>query len=353
MDALNSQRMRKLSEHMKSGFEDYAATHGARMRIGSVTDSPEKNTALIRSCGTEFVRILDGQTDWQKELPTLREELPMLREDLFNLAEKGCSKLDIIQLSFACTRGRSLAVSDSLKSIGLADPSLQLLRELCKLVSEKIEALNAPEAHGPLFFFSRLLPELPDDEDRAEPIADLHRLPKLLSFFGNLLSNYPPKKELLTQLEPIQKDYELILLYYLLNHYGFGFPTISRLLMAMRWARFETSRKARWKVRYVRKLSPAPIKRRKGPNAGKTALRDPFGAAALQKRLHRFSKQHGNWEFLLTWSLLRYLSDEWSAQRASGETLLDLMPQILRTPINTSIPVVVSPTPLPVGKPAK
>ena len=54
---------------MKSGFEDYAATHGDRMRIGSVTDSPEKNTTLIRGYGIEFVRILDGQTKWTEELP--------------------------------------------------------------------------------------------------------------------------------------------------------------------------------------------------------------------------------------------------------------------------------------------
>jgi hypothetical protein len=64
MGKLSSQQVRKLSELMKSGFEEYAATHGDRMRIGSVTDSPEKNTGLIRSYGIEFVRILDGQTEW-------------------------------------------------------------------------------------------------------------------------------------------------------------------------------------------------------------------------------------------------------------------------------------------------
>jgi len=304
------------------------------MRIGSVTDSPEKNAALIRSYGIEFVRLLDGQTEWT-------EELPELREDLFVLIVKGCPKLDVIQLAFACTRGRSLAISDTLASIGLAGPSFDVLGQLCELVSDKIAALDNPV--GPFHFLSKLLPELPDDEDRARLVEKLRSLPELLRFYGRLLSLYPPKKKLHTQLEPIQKDYELILLYNVLSHYGLGFPTLSRLLMAMRRVRIRISPKAR----YVRRLSGARVNRGKRPEDGEPAVRDPFGAAALQRRLHRFSKEHKDWHLLLIWSLVRYLSDEWSMQRASGETLLDLMPEILGKPMNTTIPVVVSPVPLP------
>ena len=118
---------------MKSGFEDFALTYGNRDHVGAVTDSVEKNTSLIRKFGAEFVRMLDGKTGWQ-------EDLPELREDLFNLIQRG-HKLDVIDLSLACTRGRTPSISDTLKSIGLADPSLQVLAQLCKLVSEKISAL--------------------------------------------------------------------------------------------------------------------------------------------------------------------------------------------------------------------
>ena len=97
----------------------------------------------------------------------------------------------------------------------------------------------------------------------------------------------------------------------------------------------------------MRRLSGARVNRGKRPENGEPAVRDPFGAAALQRRLHRFSKEHKDWQLLLIWSLVRYLSDEWSMQRASGETLLDLVPEILRKPMNTTIPVVVSPAPLP------
>jgi hypothetical protein len=333
MVPLSSQQVRKLSELMKSGFEEYATTHGDRMRIGSVTDSPEKNSALIRSYGLEFVRILN-ETEWTE-----------LREDLSILIEKGCPKLDIIQLTFACTRGRSLAISDTLASVGLDGPSFDILAQLCELVSDKIAALDNPS--GPVHCLSQLLPELPDDEDRARLVEQLRSLPELLGFYGRLLSLYPPKKELHTQLEPIQKDYELILLYNLLEHYGFGFPTLSRLLMAMRWVRFRISPKAR----YVRRFGRVRVNNRgKRCEAGEKAVRDPFGVAALQRRLHRFSKEHKNWQVLLIQSVLRYMSDEWSKQRANGGTLLDLMPQIVRKPMVTTIPVLVSPTPLPQHK---
>lgn len=117
MEERSSQQNRKVSELMKSGFEEYASTHGDRMRIGAVIDSPEKNTVLIRSYGAEFIRILH-EAEWAG-----------LREDLVVLTEKGCPSLDIIQLAFACTRGRSLAASDTLASIGLAAPSLDILAD--------------------------------------------------------------------------------------------------------------------------------------------------------------------------------------------------------------------------------
>ena len=304
---------------MKSGFEEYAATHGARMRIGSVTDSPEKNMALIRSYGTEFVRILN-QTEWTE-----------LRKDLFTLIETGCPKLDIIQLAFACTRGRSLAVSDTLTSIGLAGPSFQILAQLCELVSEKIAALDI--AGGPVDSLSELLPELPDNEDRARFVEQLRVLPQTLSFYGNFLGLYSQKKGVRTKFEPILKDYELILLYNLIDHCGLGFPTLSRLLMAMRWVRFRISPKAR----YVRRFSSVRVKEDK--------RRDPFGVAALQRRLHRFSKEHVEWQLLLRGWVLRYLSDEWSAQRASGETLLALMSEIAKKRMNAIVPVVAGSDP--------
>src|ERR1700741_209757 len=248
MGELSPKQLRKLSEVMKSGFMDYAATHWDRMRIGAVTDSPEKNTALIRSYGTEFVRILN-QSEWTE-----------LREDLFVLTEKGCPAIDIIQLAFACTRGRSLAISDTLASIEIGgDRSLRLLGKMCEFLSEKIAALDI--AGGPVDSLSKLLPELPDNEERVRFVEQLRLLPQILSFYGGYLGLYAKQMGPQEKIEPILKDYELVLLYNLLAHYGLGFPTLSRILMAMREARF--------------KISP------------KTRYADTVSDAALQRRLHR------------------------------------------------------------------
>ena len=333
MEALTSQQVQDLSKLMKSGFEDYAVTYGDRRRVAALTERPEKNTALIRNCGAEFVRILSGKTDWL-------EELPQLRKDLFDLIERGCPKLDIIDLSFACTRGRSPAISDTLKSIGLADSSLHLLAQLCELVSGKISALNQPDAHGPIYFLPQLLPELPDDENRARLVEDLQRLPELLSLYGGLLSIYPPKKELQAIIDPILKDFELALFYELLSHFNVGYPTLSRLLKTMRRVRYAANPKATY-VRPFRRVRT----RGKQPDRHEPSVRDPFGELALQKRLHRFSKQNANWHMIMVWSVLRYLSDEWSTQRAGGETLLGLLPQLMK-PKEFTIPVIVTSEPL-------
>jgi len=52
-----------------------------------------------------------------------------------------------------------------------------------------------------------------------------------------------------------------------------------------------------------------------------------------------FLKEHLDLKLLMGWWVLLYLSDEWSAQRASGETLLDLMPKIMHKNMNINIPV--------------
>lgn len=312
---------------MKSGFEDFALTYGDREHVGAVTDSAEKNTSLIRKCGAEFIRILDGKTGWQ-------EDLPQLREDLFNLIQRG-HKLDVIDLSFACTRGRTPSISDTLKSIGLADPSLQVLAQLCKLVSEKISALELQGANGVINSLPQLLPELPDDEDRARLISDLYRLPELLGLYGDLLRLYPPKKELHAKLDPILKEFELVFFYELLSHFNLGYPTLSRLLKTMRQVRFSVTPNAGY-VRQFRRVRT----RRKQPDRQPSSARDPFEESALQKRLHRFSRQNVNWHTIMVWMVLRYLSDECSTQRAGGATLLSLVPTLMK-PSEVTIPVTV------------
>jgi hypothetical protein len=100
MEGLTPQQKRRLLESMATGFKNYAVAYGDRRHIGALTDHEDKNRVLIFSCGAEFGAILDGRTDWL-------EDLPELQEDLFNLIERGCPLLDIIDFMFACTKGRS------------------------------------------------------------------------------------------------------------------------------------------------------------------------------------------------------------------------------------------------------
>ena len=185
MAGLTIPQKRRLLELAASGFKNYADKYGDRRHVWAVTDSEDENRHLILTYGEKFGIILHGRSDWLAELPDLQE-------DLFNLIERGCPVLDIIDLMFACTKGRSPAIPDRLESIGLREPSLRLLRQICQLASEKISALNQSGA-GPLSFLSELLPEL-NEEDQTRLDHDIRRLPDLIGLFGDLLSIYPPSE---------------------------------------------------------------------------------------------------------------------------------------------------------------
>ena len=345
MPGLTSQQKRQLLKLMQSGFENYAWAFGARMRVDALTDSPEQNRALIERYGKEFCDILDRRPDWRESLPEFQEDLPDLQEDLFNLIERGCSPLEIIDLMFACTRPWSFAISDSLASVGLNDLTLYTLALACHWVAGKISVLNMPQIPGPLFFLSHSFPKL-SEEDQERFRQDIQQLPRLLRLFGDLVRIYLPDKTLIAELEPVLIDCELLFFYRLLCKFNFGYPTLSYLLKTMRQVRNTLAPKAqdlRWflPVRITPKRSGSPV----------PVMRDPLSESALQQRLYRFSKTDGLWhsfsgsalqpppckssktdEF---WSCviqrmtLRHLSDEFLKQRAHAATLLSLHRELM------------------------
>jgi hypothetical protein len=324
MEGLTSQQRTTVLKLMASGFKNYAEKYGDRRHVGPLTDSEGENRLLILSCGAEFGAILARRSDWPAELP----DLPVLREDLFHLIEGGCPVLDIIDLMFACTQGRTPAIPDRLESIGLQGPSLQLLRQLCLLVSEKISALNRSGA-GPLSFLSELLPELPADEQRGRLEEDLQRLPDLLGLFGDLLSIYPPSEIVSTHANAFFRNCELVLFYMLVDRFNFGFPTLSRLLRAMRHARSLASPKAS----YLRRIAPNSVSlSERSKSEQRSDVRDPLGEKALQKRLNLFFRDNHEWQFVMRVWVMRYLSDEFSQHRASGAIFFSVWNQ-LREPV--------------------
>jgi hypothetical protein len=316
MDALDSKQKQRLLELTASGFKNYAEKYGDRRHVGALTDSEDKNRLRIFSCGAEFGAILDGRTKWLKALP-------LLRRDLFSLIERGCPLLDIIDFMFACTKGRSPAISDKLESLGLHEPSLHLLRVICQLLSEEISALNESGA-GPLSFLPQLIPEFPE-EYRGELTNDLYRLPELIGFFGDLLSIHPPSSVRNPALEAILQDCEIVFFYMLLDYFKFGFPTLSRLLGAMRFARSRAFPTAQ----YLRRLAPTEVNlSERSKSEERSNVRDPLSETALQKRLNLFRRDNGNWDFIMRFWILRYVSNEFSEHRASGTTFLSLLPHL-------------------------
>jgi hypothetical protein len=318
MAGLSSEQKRKLLELMASNFKNYSLVVGGRKHVGALTDSLEQNRTLIESYGAEFGRILDGQTDWL-------EDLLQLQEDLFALIERGCPPLDIIDLMLACTSGRSPAFADSLGSVGLNDPTLHALKIACHWVAENITALNTPPIPGPLTFLSRILPELAE-EDHARLMNDIQKLPELLHVFGDLLNYYPPDKTLIAKVDPWLRECELGFFYMLLDHFKFGYPTLSCMLKAMRHVRYRISPKAT----YLHRFRRVRVARKKRSASDEPDVRDPFSESALQRRLYRFSKKNGTWYIRMQLILWRYLSDEFSDQRAGGATLFSLLPTLMK-----------------------
>jgi len=309
-----------LSKRISDAFEQYADTFGDRVHIGAITDAPGHNSALIRRCGDEFVRILDGKTeDW-------RSELQPLRADLLGLLERGCPPLDIIDFMFACTSGRSGSVSDTLEAIGLkGDPSLGLLRAICHLLSAKISALNMPGIPGPLFYLPELVPEL-SDEDRARFVNDIKRLPELLGAFADLLRIYPPKEARAPEMEELFRHWDVALFYVLLSNFNAGYPTLSLLLRTMRRVRYTVSPKSK----YVRRFGRVRVKSAPSHLQDEQSVRDPLNQTALQKRLHRFFSDNGNWHFFVHFLVLQYLSPSFPEQRSKAVTLRVALPTLMK-----------------------
>jgi len=312
MKALTSQQKRKLAELMATGFEDYAVKAPCGRHVGALTDSTEENRALISKYGKEFCRILDTRLDALDCVATLQR-------DLFNLIKQGCPLRDIIDLTFACTTGRGIAISDSLESVGFDDSNLNIVKLACFWLEKEITKLNAPQVPGPLFFLEKSLPGS-TEEELSQIRLDIQRLPGILGFYGDLLRLHPRQKEA-PALDSFLRECELGFLYLLLSHFNRGFPTLSCLLRTMRQVRYNVTPNAH----YLRPFRRVGVTRKESSDPGVRDARDPFSEGALQQGLYRlFHERIGNY-MAMRIIVDRYLSDEYSDRRAQGAILVPLM----------------------------
>jgi hypothetical protein len=228
----------------------------------------------------------------------------------------------LISCSFA-QKGEALPSLIVSKVSDSKSPRLVSSRKFARLASEKITALNQSGA-GPLFFLSELLPEI-SEEDRGRLAHDIQRLPDLIGVFGDLLSIYRPFEVVNTGANTVLRNCELVFFYMLLDRFNFGFPTLSCLLRAMRQARSVAFPSAK----YLRNIaaSKVTLSERSKPE-GRSDMRDPLRESALQRRLNRLFRDNGNWHFQMQFWVSRYLSDEFSQQRASGAILFSVLKQL-------------------------
>jgi hypothetical protein len=310
---------KQLLNSMVSGFENYAATFGSTCKVGALIDSPEQTRALIISCGAEYCRILDGKAEWDYRVSELRK-------DLLNLIKRGCPVRDIIHLSFVCTRGWSLTISDSLRSVGLCDPTLDGFKAECQRLARRISVLNKPQVPGPLGCLPELLPEQ-SDEDRARLRADIQRLPELLELFCDLWRMYQSQNKSYTTADEFYGGLELGFFYLLIKHFHRGHPTLSLLLSAMRQARDNVAAAAQGSHQSGR----GNVAPKKQPDSGEHDEGDSFSAGALQKAQNRFSHDRSGMYIWMKALVMLYMSDEFSEGRASGPTLIGMLPKLHHT----------------------
>jgi hypothetical protein len=305
---------RKLVNEMQSAFHTYAEIYGSRVHVGALTDSEEINRKLILSYGAAFNRILEDDE--------ASEDSVELQDDVFNLTSRGCPKLDIIDLMFACTTGRNLSVLDNLAEVGVSDPILLQLRVACTWCADRIALLNKPQVQGPLHFLPKTVPEI-SGEDRTRLITDLQKLPDLLHIFGDLLSMYPPENIRRFEKSGWGTEGQLAFYYLIIDHFKLGYPTFSRLLRTMRQVRYSVSPK----TRYVHRIGRVRVKRR---DTQKSPIRDPLRDLALQRRLRRFFDAQPSFERWAKNHVIWYFSGACAHLQARGETFMTSFPYNLR-----------------------
>lgn len=292
---------RKLVKEIESAFQTYGKLYGSRVHVGALTDTDEANRKLILDCGAEFKRILQGETEWV--------DAAEFTEDLFSLTDRGCPKLDIIDLMFRSTTGRNLSVFDDLADVGLSDAILLQLRVACAWCGDQIALLNMPQMLGPLSFLPETVPEIAGEE-RTQLIADLQKLPDLLHIYSSLLKMYPPEKVQKYEDAGWGRDSLLGFFYVIIYMFKCGYPTLSRLLRAMRYVRYSVSPRSRYVHRFGR------------VRVARDQRRDPLGELALQQRLFRFFKANRGFFSFAYRHIFFHLSTATSHLRARGETCL-------------------------------
>src|ERR1035437_92154 len=292
-----------------SGFE----SHGER-----VDPDPE-----IRRYGEEFGRILSGNVG-DNEI-----DLPPLRKDLLSLIDKQCPAADIVELMVRCTSETNVALSGGVQRCDIAERDLSHLERCIRLAADGISQLRRSSVPGSLSPGSLLfVPNLCSGAVEAVEQARHHlkNLSQCSDYIAERLSRYRPADNFphSSWVNAFLKDSDLCFFYMLLKVFHCGYPTLSRLLKAMRRVRCIVDGDAEFLGAISRKrIRPSPSARRR-----KSEVVDPFTHHALQRRMNRFFDVDVSMTDGLKKCVRFYYSDECISRRQGRETLMEFCGKI-------------------------
>jgi hypothetical protein len=294
-----------------SGFESYG---------GRVDADPK-----IRRYGEEFGRIL-GVNVGDNEI-----DLPPLRKDLLRLIDKQCPAADVVEIMVRCTSETNVALSCGVQRCDIAEEDLSHLERCIRQAADGISKLRRSSVPGSLSPGSLLF--VPNAFSGAVEAVEqarhhLKNLSKCSDSIAERLSRYRPADNFpySSWVNAFLKDSDLCFFYTMLKvfHRHCGYPTLSRLLKAMRRVRHavdgDTESLRALSCKSIMPSSTAPPRKRK--------VVDPFSHHALQRRMNRFFHMDVGMTDGMKKCVQYYYSEEYISRRRGRETLMEFCDKI-------------------------
>src|SRR5947209_8237365 len=149
---LRRQQARELQEWLQVAFKRFADLWGHAVDNIGPGETAEDSRIRIRRYGQRFVEIARGRVG---EIPGADPDLPM---DLYDLMQRNCPELDIVQFLLSCTSGHTNTVAARLKRYDITEQTLDKINEYSRWISDAMLLLNEPAIPGPLIFLKRWIP---------------------------------------------------------------------------------------------------------------------------------------------------------------------------------------------------
>jgi len=307
--ATTDAQKRRVIDWIGSGFELYASRASDFERYASRAE-PE-----VLRYSEEFAEILYGNID-DNEL-----DLPQLRQDLLRLIDAHCPALDVVEHMIHCTSEFNVALARDMHRFDITERDLSDLSRCYRQAADVISRLRRSGIPGSSLFVPDFLPE-----DVQQARCQLREMSECAASIAERLRDHRPA-DIFPWANAFLKDGAVSYFYRLLKHFRCGYPTLSRLLRAMRRCRQILD----GETEAVRTLTCKPINPSSivsGSESLEGKVHDPFSPGALQRRMNRFFKVDADWTDGYKKCVKFYYSDECISRREGGETLMQFLDRV-------------------------